>query len=137
MFRGRDATEGTQPVKVNKKLPSALCVGAAVLLAVSGCSSDGTGKQRDEWAKGVCDQAASQIARIDAANTSLSKVDSAGTPKDVQKADAAAFQTISDSYASLAGIFTKAGAAPGGNDGKTYQQNAVAAFNSLSSQYAA
>ena len=136
MFRGRKATEGTQPVKVNKKLSSALCGGAVVLLAVSGCSSDGTGKKRDDWAKGVCDQAAAQITKIDNANTSLSKVNSAGKPQDVKQADASAFQAISGAYASLAGIFTKAGAAPGGDDGQKFQQNAVAVFNDLSSQYA-
>jgi hypothetical protein len=127
--------EGTHPVKVKKKHVAALC-GAAVLLAVSGCSSDDTGKKQDEWAKGVCDQAAGQIMKIDDANTSLSKVNSAGTPKAVQSADAAAFQSISDAYSSLAGIVTKAGAAPGGDDGKKFQQNAVSVFTNLSSQYA-
>jgi hypothetical protein len=123
-------------VKVNKKLLPALCGGAAVLLAMSGCSSDDTGKKQDDWAKGVCDQAAAQITKIDTANTSLSKVNSAGKPQDVQQADSAAFQTISGAYKSLAGIFTKAGAAPGGDDGKKFQQNAVSVFDGLSAQYA-
>jgi hypothetical protein len=136
MFRARKAMEGTDPVKVKKKHVTALC-GAAVLLVVSGCSSDDTGKKQDAWAKGVCDQAAGQITKIDAANTSLSRVDSGGTPKAVQSADASAFQSISGAYASLAGIFNNAGAAPGGDDGKKFQQNAVSVFTDLSGQYAA
>jgi hypothetical protein len=136
MFRGGKAPrKGTHPVKVNKKLLAALCGASAVLLAVSGCSSDDTGKKRDDWAKGVCDQAAGQIKKIDDANTSISKVDSAGKPQDVKDADSGAFQTISDAYKSLAGIFTQAGAAPGGDEGEKFQQNAVSVFNSLSSQY--
>ena len=113
-----------------------MCGGAAVVLAVSGCSSDDTGKKQDAWAKGVCDQASVQIKKIDNANTSLSNVNSSGTPKAVQQADAAAFQSISDAYKSLAGIFTQAGAAPGGDDGAKFQQNAVKVFNDLSAQYA-
>ena len=80
-FRGREATEGTQPVKLNHRLGAALS-GAAVLLALSSlsaCSSDDTGKKLDAWAKGVCDQAAAQTKKINDANTALTKVDSAGS----------------------------------------------------------
>ncbi len=113
-----------------------MCGGAAVVLAVSGCGSNDTGKKQDAWAKGVCDQASAQIKKIDDANISLSKVDGSGTPKAVQKSDATAFQSISDAYKSLADIFGKAGAAPGGDDGVKFQQNAVGVFNGLSTQYA-
>src|SRR5882757_2841575 len=136
MFRGRKAMEGTHPVKVNNRLLAALCGATAVLLAVSGCSSDDTGKKRDAWAKGVCDLAAVQIKKIDDANTAISKVDSGGTPQDVKTADAAAFQSISDAYKSLSGIFSTAGPAPGGDEGTTFQQNAVSVFSALSTQYA-
>jgi hypothetical protein len=136
MFRGRKAMEGTHPVKVNNRLLAALCGATVVLLAVSGCSSDDTGKKRDAWAKGVCDQATVQIKRIDDANASFGKVDSGGNPKDVQSADAAAFGTISDAYKSLSGIFSAAGPAPGGSEGTEFQQNAVSVFSNLSTQYA-
>jgi hypothetical protein len=122
-------------VNVNKKLLAALSGAAAVLLLVTGCGDD-TGKKRDAWAKGVCDQAAAQLKKIDDANNSLSGVDSGGQPADVKKADSTAFQTISDAYAQVAAIFNKAGAAPGGDKGATFQQNAVHVFNSLSTQYA-
>jgi hypothetical protein len=122
-------------VNANKKLLAALSGAAAVLLLVTACGDD-TGKKRDAWAKGVCDQAASQLKKIDDANNSLSGVDSGGRPADVKKADAAAFQTISDAYAQVATVFDKAGAAPGGDDGATFQQNAVHVFTNLSTQYA-
>jgi hypothetical protein len=135
MFRGRKAMEGTHPVNVNKRLLAALSGATAVLLAVSGCSSDDTGKKRDAWAMGVCDQAATQIKKIDDANTAISKVDSAGKPQDVKSADSAAFQSISDAYKSLSGIFSAAGPAPGGDEGTKFQQNAVSVFSNLSTQY--
>ncbi|HEY5837112.1 small secreted protein [Streptomyces sp.] len=128
--------EGTHPVKVNKKFSVALSGAAALLLALSGCGGDDTGKKRDEWAKGVCDQAAAQVRKIDQANTAISKVDSGGKPQNVKAADSAAFKAISDAYRSLAGIFSSAGPAPG-DEGEKYQQNAVSVFTNLSGQYAA
>ncbi len=133
-FRGRDATEGTQPVKLNHRLGAALS-GAVVLLALSACSSDDTGKKLDTWAKGVCDQTAAQTKKINDANTALTKVDSGGRPQDVRTADSAAFQQISDAYKSLAGVFSRAGAAPG-SKGDQFQQKAVTSFTTLSTQYA-
>jgi hypothetical protein len=133
MFRGGKATEGTHPVKVNTKLLAALS-GAVLLLAV-GCGGDDSGKKLDDWAKGVCDQAAGPAKQIDDANTAISKVNSGGSPVDVQKADSAAFQQLAAAYASLAAIFQKAGAAPNGDQGQTFQQNAVTTLNHLSAQY--
>lgn len=122
-------------MKVTTKLTTALCGGTALLVALSGCGGDNTGKKRDEWAKGVCDQATTQFSKINDASTALSKVPSNGDPKAVQAADAQSFQTISAAYTSLAGIFNAAGAAPG-SDGATYQKNAVAVFTKLSGMYA-
>lgn len=124
-------------MKLNHRLGVAL-TGVAVLLALpslAGCSSDDTGKKLDTWAKGVCDQTAVQTTKINNANVALTKVDGGGPPKDVQAADAAAFQQISDAYKSLAGIYDAAGAAPGDN-GAEFQQKAVTAFTGLSTQYA-
>jgi len=128
--------EGTQAVKVNKKLVSALCGGTAVLLAVSGCGGDDTGKKQDAWAKGVCDQAAAQLKKIDDANTALSHVDGGSSAKAVKSADSTAFASIAAAYKSLAAIFSDAGAAPGG-DGAKFEQSAVSAFTGLAGQYAA
>jgi hypothetical protein len=127
--------EGTRPVKVNKKFSVALSGAAALILVLSGCGDD-TGEKRNDWAKGVCDQASAQVKKIDDANTAISKVDSGGRPQDVRSADSAAFQSISTAYTSLAGIFNSAGAAPG-DEGATFQQNAVSVFTSLSEQYSA
>lgn len=122
-------------MKVNTTLSVALCGGTALLLALTGCGGDDTGKKRDEWAKGVCDRAAAQITKINDASTALSKVPSSGDPATVKAADSQNFQTISTAYASLAAIFNAAGAAPG-DDGPTYQKNAVSAFTGLSGTYA-
>lgn len=137
MFRGRKAMEGTHPVKVNKKHSAAALSVAVLLLALPGCSSDDSGKKLDDWAKGVCDQAQAQVKKIDDANTSISQVNSGGSPQEVKSADSAAFQNISSAYKSLAQIFDSAGAAPNGDEGATFQQNAVSVFTNLSSQYAA
>lgn len=133
MFRGRKAMEGTHPVNVNKKLAAALS-GAVMLLAVTGCSSDDSGKKLDTWAKGVCDQAAAQTKKINDANTAITQVNSNGKPQDVKSADSAAFQSISEAYKSLADIVDKAGAPPV-KDGAKIQQDAVSDLNSLSTEY--
>lgn len=135
MFRGGEATEGIRPVKVNTKLSATLGCGAALLLAVGACGGDSTGKKQDDWAKGVCGQAAAQIAKINNASTALSQVPGSGDPKTVKAADAQNFQTISAAYVALAGIFNAAGPAPGDN-GAAYQKNAVAVFTGLSGKYA-
>lgn len=121
-------------MKVNNRLLAALS-GAALLLSLAACGGDGSGKKRDDWAKGVCDQSAAQIAKINAANTAISKVDSGGKPQAVKSADSAAFQTISGAYGSLSSIFDKAGAPPG-DEGLKFQQSAVSFFKNLSTQYA-
>jgi hypothetical protein len=135
-FRGREATEGTGPVKVNKKLSAALSGAAALCLALSGCGGDDTGKKRDEWAKGVCDRAAAQLKKIDDANTAISNVDSGGRPQDVKAADSAAFRSTAAAYQSLAGIFSSAGPAPG-DEGAQFRTGAVSVFTDLSGQYTA
>jgi hypothetical protein len=135
MFRGGEAMEGTHPVKANKKFSAVLSGAAALLLALSGCGNDDAAK-RDDWAKGVCDRAATQIRKIDDANTAISRVDSGGTPQAVKAADSAAFHSIAAAYQSLAGIFNGAGPAPGG-EGKKFQENAVSVFTGLSGQYTA
>ncbi|MFF7159335.1 small secreted protein [Streptomyces sp. NPDC008139] len=119
-------------MKVNKKLLAALS-GAVMLLALSGCSDD-SNKKLDNWAKGVCDQAAAQTKKINDANTAITQVNSNGKPQDVKSADSAAFQSISEAYKSLADIVSKAGAPPV-KDGAKIQQDAVNDLNGLSTQY--
>jgi hypothetical protein len=110
---------------------------AALLAAASltACSSDDTGKRLDTWAKGVCDQIAVQTAKINDANTTLTKIDNGGDPKEVRKADSAAYRQNSEAFKAIAGILDAAGPAPGGG-GDDYQQKAVTSFTGLSTQYA-
>ncbi|MEV6013148.1 small secreted protein [Streptomyces sp. NPDC051976] len=125
--------EGTDPVKLNKKFLAALS-GAALLLTLAGCSDD-SNKKLDNWAQGVCDQAAAQTKKINDANTAITQVNGNGKPQDVKSADSAAFQSISEAYKSLADIVSKAGAPPV-DDGAKIQQDAVSDLNGLSTEYA-
>jgi hypothetical protein len=121
---------------VTNKFAAALS-GAALVLAMGSLSAcgDSGNKKLDSWAKTVCDQAATQVKKINDANTAITKVDSGGRPADVQKADAAAFQQISDAYKSLANIVDKAGDPPV-NNGATVKTNAVSDLNKLAASYA-
>ncbi len=125
--------EGTNPV--NKKLAAALSGGAALVLALTGCSDD-SNKKLDDWAKRFCDPAQAQFKQIQDANASMQTADDGSTDsKKVQQTDSQAFQKISDAYASLAKSLGKAGAPPvegGGAD----QKNAVKELKGLSSGYA-
>lgn len=124
--------EGTNPV--NKKLVAALSGGAAVLLALTGCSSDNTDKL-DNWAKSFCDPAQVPFKQIQDANAAMQTADSGTTDsKKVQQTDSAAFQKISDAYAQLAKSLDKAGAPPN-EGGDQAQKNAVKELNSLSAGY--
>lgn len=125
--------EGTNPVK--KKLVAALSGGAALMLALTGCSDDGDNKL-DAWAKKFCDPAQAQFKKIQDANTSMQTADSGGTDsKKVQEADSKAFQQISDAYASLAKSLDQAGPPPA-DGGEESQKNAVKELNDLSKGYA-
>lgn len=125
--------EGTDPV--NKKLVAALSGGAALMLALTGCSDDSS-KKLDEWAKKFCDPAQAQFKKIQDANAAMQTADDGNTDsKKVQQTDSAAFQKISDAYKSLAASLDKAGAPPS-DGGEKAQQNAVKELNSLSKGYA-
>lgn len=116
-----------------KKTLSVALSGAALLLTLSACGDD-SGKKLDDWAKGVCDQAAVQTKKINDANTAISKVNSAGKPEDVQKADAQAFDQISAAYKQLAVIVTTADAPPVDN-GDQIKKDAVGDLTKLSTAY--
>lgn len=125
--------EGTNPV--NKKLVAALSGGAALVLALTGCSEDNT-KKLNSWAKTFCDPAQAQFKKIQDANAAMQTADSGSTDsKKVQQTDSAAFQKISTAYASLAKALDQAGPPPT-EEGKQAQQNAVKELNSLSKGYA-
>lgn len=119
---------------MNKKLAAALSGGAALALALTGCSDD-TAKT-NAWAKKVCDQVQPEVNKIQQANTSI---DDASKEKkssaEVKKADAAAFQQISGAYESLADAVDQAGAPPVDN-GKKLQGDAVSELRNISKQYA-
>ncbi|AJT65436.3 hypothetical protein T261_3772 [Streptomyces lydicus] len=124
--------EGTNPV--NKKLVAALSGGAALLLALTGCSDD-TNKELDSWAKKFCDPAQTQFKAIQDANAAMQTAGGGNTDsKKVQQTDSAAFQKISGAYASLAKSLDKAGAPPS-DSGEDAQKNAVNELNALSKGY--
>ncbi|MEU5210259.1 small secreted protein [Streptomyces sp. NPDC020742] len=120
---------------MNKKLVAALSGGAALVLALTGCSEDNT-KKLNSWAKTFCDPAQAQFKKIQDANAAMQTADSGSTDsKKVQQTDSAAFQKISTAYASLAKALDQAGPPPT-EEGKQAQQNAVKELNSLSKGYA-
>ena len=124
--------EGTNPV--NKKLVAALSGGAALMLALTGCSDDSNEKLND-WAKKFCDSGQSQFQQIQDANAAMQTADDGNTDsKKIQQTDSAAFQKISNAYASLAKSLEKAGPPPT-DDGGQAQKNAVKELNSLSKGY--
>ncbi|MET9479834.1 small secreted protein [Streptomyces sp. NPDC006638] len=122
---------------MNKKLVAALSGGAALLMALTGCSSgDDSDNKVNDWAKQVCDQVQPQLKKIADANVSIQQVTSdSSKPADVQKTDSAAFQSISDAYKALGSAVNGAGAPPV-KDGATTQQEAVKELNATSAAYA-
>ncbi|GHF28759.1 MULTISPECIES: small secreted protein [Streptomyces] len=121
---------------MNKKLAAALSGGAALVLALTGCSSDNGGnKKLDDWAKNACGGMGPQVKKIQDANTAIGSVAGETEPKKVQQTDSTAFQTNVDAYKSLANAVQSAGAPPV-KDGETNQKNAVKALNDLSGAYA-
>ncbi|GAA2606093.1 hypothetical protein GCM10009863_19490 [Streptomyces axinellae] len=125
--------EGTDPV--NKKLAAALSGGAALVLALTGCSDD-SGKKTDDWAKKVCDEVKPQVTKIQQANSSIDQAsEQKQSSEEVKKTDSAAFQKISGAYKSLAGAVDGAGAPPV-DGGEKLQKDAVKELKSLSTQYA-
>ncbi|QHC26217.1 small secreted protein [Streptomyces sp. GS7] len=121
---------------MNKKLVAALSGGAALLLALTGCSSDNS-KKLDDWAKSFCDPAQAPFKQIQDANAAMQTADTGNTDSTkVQQTDSKAFGQISQAYAALAASLDKAGAPPS-DGGADAQKNAVKELNSLSTGYAA
>ncbi|MER6911146.1 small secreted protein [Streptomyces sp. NPDC000594] len=104
--------EGTDPVKVNKKLAVALSGGAVLVLALSGCSGEEDKFTVDDWAKKYCDAAKPQLKKQAAAEELIRSTASDGKPGDIQTADSQAFQDLADVYKGYAGAFREAGTPP-------------------------
>ncbi|GAA3497412.1 hypothetical protein GCM10019016_045150 [Streptomyces prasinosporus] len=126
--------EGTNPV--NKKLAAALSGGAVLVLALTGCGGDDGNEKLDAWAKEVCDAVQPQARKIESANAAIQKETSDNsTPKEVQKADSAAFQDMSEAYKAIGAAVNKAGA-PDVENGEQKLTNAVKELNGISASYA-
>jgi hypothetical protein len=123
---------------VNKKLAAALSGGAVLVLALTGCTSDEGNPELDAWAKQVCDAVPAQNAKISAAYVAITKAakDTTSTPKELQQADAKAFQDLADGYQARASLISKAGAPPGVEGGAKIQKDVVKKLTALSAAYA-
>lgn len=123
---------------MNKKLAAALSGGAVLVLALTGCTSDEGNPELDAWAKQVCDAVPAQNAKISAAYVAITKAakDTTSTPKELQQADAKAFQDLADGYKARAALISTAGAPPGVKDGATVQRDVVKKLTALSAAYA-
>ncbi|MET9830099.1 small secreted protein [Streptomyces sp. NPDC006385] len=121
---------------MNKKLTAALSGGAALALALTGCTSDEGNPELDAWAKKVCDTAPAQNAKIAAADAAITKAAKDSPPKELQKVDAQAFQDLSDGFKARATLLQQAGPPPGVGDGKQKQQDAIKKLTAVSVSYA-
>ncbi|MDO0912975.1 small secreted protein [Streptomyces sp. DT2A-34] len=123
---------------MNKKLAAALSGGAVLVLALTGCTSDEGNPELDAWAKQVCDAVPAQNAKISAAYVAITKAakDTTSTPKELQQADAKAFQDLAEGYKARADLISNAGAPPGVENGAKIQQDVVKKLTALSAAYA-
>ncbi|MGW1956774.1 small secreted protein [Streptomyces sp. NPDC001920] len=126
--------EGTEPV--NKKLTAALSGGAALALALTGCTGDEGNPELDAWAKKVCDTAPAQNAKIAAADAAITKAAKDSPPKELQKVDAQAFQDLSDGFKARATLLQQAGPPPGVEGGAKKQRDAIKKLTAVSVSYA-
>lgn len=124
--------EGTEPVK--KKLAAAVCGGAALVTALTGCGSDNGDKKVNDWAKTVCDKVQPQLKKIQDANASIQGAADEQDSKKLQQTDAAAFQQISEAYASLGAAVDDAGPPPVDN-GEDTQREVVNELKATSASY--
>lgn len=122
---------------MNNKLAAALCGSAVLALALTGCGSDDEDDGKAQaWAKKVCDQVQPQVKKIQQATSAISEAAAKDSSSaDVQKADSAAFEELSDAYKSLSGAVSKAGEPPV-EDGPKLRKDAVKELNDISSAYA-
>lgn len=119
---------------MNKKLAAALSGGAALVLTLTGCGDDDA--EKAAWAEKVCDKVKPQVGKIQQANKSINEVsEQKKSPEEVQKTDSAAFQKISEAYASLAKAVDNAGVPPVEN-GEQLERDAVEDLKGLSKAYA-
>lgn len=131
---GPRALEGIDPVKVKKKLATALSGSALLVLALSGCTGDDSDAKVNAWAKTVCDQAQPQIQKRADAQQAIISTAADGKPADIQAADSKAFQDIAAANKALAAAVQEAGTPPVEN-GEKLQQDAVKELNATSVAY--
>lgn len=131
---GPRALEGTDPVKVNKKLAAAVSGGAVLVLALTGCSDEGDGGKVDAWAKSVCDKAQPQIQKRTDAQQAIISTSVDGKPADIQAADSKAFKDIADANKALASAVQAAGSPPGEGQ-EQLRQDAIKELNATATAY--
>ena len=119
---------------MNKRIAAALASSAAIALALTGCSGNGSA-QAEGWAKKVCDQVQPQVKKIQEANASINDASKENkSSDDVKKTDAAAFEKISGAYKSLGQAVDQAGPPPVEN-GETLHADAVEELRGISAKY--
>ncbi|WP_110945470.1 small secreted protein [Streptomyces avicenniae] len=120
---------------MHKRLATALTC-AALVVTLSGCGGDDNREELDAWAQDVCGQIRPQVEKIqDASGAIAEATEGDRSPAEVQEADSAAFQDISDAYAALAEAVDGAGDPPV-DDGTRLRDDAVSELRDLSGSYA-
>ncbi|MEK8171464.1 small secreted protein [Streptomyces sp. M19] len=119
---------------MNKKLVVALSGGAALVMALTGCTDDNGDKKVNAWAETVCDELQRQDKEIREATASIRSSAQEEDAKKLQKTDSAAFQQLSDAYGALAKSMKAAGAPPV-DDGEKTQTEVVKTLTTMSTKY--
>ncbi|MEU6757669.1 MULTISPECIES: small secreted protein [unclassified Streptomyces] len=121
---------------MNKKLAAALSGSAVLMLVLSGCGGDDGDEKANAWAKKVCDQWQPELKKIETANAEIKRVATESSkPEEVQKADSAAFGTMTESYKEMGSALREAGVPPVKN-GQATLDSAVKGFEAASKGYA-
>ncbi|MDT0341873.1 small secreted protein [Streptomyces litchfieldiae] len=121
---------------MNKKLAVALSGCAALLLTLSACGGGDGDEEADEWARNVCEGLQPQVEKIQSAYAAIAEVSEGNrSPEEVQEADSAAYQDISEAYEALADVVDNAGDPPV-DDGAQVREDAVTALHGLSESFA-
>jgi hypothetical protein len=107
-----------------------------MVLTLSACGGgDDNGEETEAWARRVCNELQPEVERIQSAGEAITEAsEGEQSPRQVQEADSAAFQDISEAYRNLAATVDDAGDPPV-DEGPRLRRQAVAELTSLSRSY--
>jgi hypothetical protein len=128
-----------QTTRTTRRGGAALAFVLSLSLSLAACmggGGDDGSEETEAWARQVCNEMRPHVKRIQSANAAITKAsESDAAPKELQEADSAAFQDVSEAYAALAETVQRAGDPPV-EEGPRLRRNAVTELNDISDSYA-